>query len=474
MGECIKMSEVVGRREESVAGKSRKAVALTMHDAQRTRQAYLDSIYQPQNARYLYQKLPAGSWKGRRCFIIGGGESLRGFDFGKLKGELVITVNRTFEDCPWSVVNICQDSRVFGYYEDGDLGVEAKAKWTRYKGFKTWLNVQQFPFPEDIYFIDPCHSSDFSFSHAGGMPAYGNSGLNALCLAACLGADPIYLLGFDMHSVGKKTVNYHGGYPDTHPDEVYKDFISDFKDFSPRMQGRGRVINLNPESALTCFEFGKFEDIKPIRRPIVVSFFTKGTGYELEIKRLEESCIKFGLEHDFVGAENRGSWRANIHGRIQILRDFLDKHVGRDILYVDADGAFMHYPELLDNFEADFAAVKMDRARYWPENWNKTANYRYEILGGTMFFANNKRSRALLEAWEELDAPMATSLSQVHLIKAMEMVPGLKYVPLPDNYCQIFDIMASAGEPIIEHYQASRRSILAVKIDSKGKIEVRF
>ena len=35
-------------------------------------------------------------WKGRRCFVVGGGPSLQGFDFNVLKGELVIALNAGF------------------------------------------------------------------------------------------------------------------------------------------------------------------------------------------------------------------------------------------------------------------------------------------------------------------------------------------------------------------------------------------
>ena len=41
---------------------------------------------QPQQS--LQRLLEDGAWAGRRCFIVGGGPSLKGFDFRRLKGEL--------------------------------------------------------------------------------------------------------------------------------------------------------------------------------------------------------------------------------------------------------------------------------------------------------------------------------------------------------------------------------------------------
>lgn len=433
------------------------------------------AMFEKREAKKLWQSMPAGIWKGRRCFIIGGGPSLKGFDFSKLAGELVITVNRGFEAYPASVINICQDARLWGWYENGDLGAEAKLKFQQYKGHMTWLNVQAFPYPEDIHVVDICHVSDFDFkSYVGGIPPHGNSGLNALCLAVCLGAKEIYLLGFDCKGINGRTANFHAGYPDSAEESVYKSFIEEFNEVKHLIGSKSTVINLNPDSGIRCFGFAEFKDIPKIKRPIVVSFYTEDTAYENEIQRLRTSCVKFGLEYDFIGKPDLGTWRKNIHSRIQILRDFLDKHKGRDILYIDADGAILHYPELFENFKEDFGATYLDRKKYMPDIWDKDffgepSRGQWEILGGTMYFKNNARSRAMLAAWERLDAPMDTFISQVHLFDAIKEVPNLKVKQLPDGYCQIFDIMAAAGEPVIEHYQASRKGLLKIKPDEKFK-----
>jgi len=51
-------------------------------------------------SKSLHTIMPTGIWKGRRCFIVGGGTSLKGFDFSQLRGELVIAVNRAMEYVP--------------------------------------------------------------------------------------------------------------------------------------------------------------------------------------------------------------------------------------------------------------------------------------------------------------------------------------------------------------------------------------
>jgi hypothetical protein len=40
----------------------------------------------PCRARPVSEVLPSGCWKGERCVILGGGPSLRGFDFSVLDG----------------------------------------------------------------------------------------------------------------------------------------------------------------------------------------------------------------------------------------------------------------------------------------------------------------------------------------------------------------------------------------------------
>jgi len=70
---------------------------------------------------FLYDFLPDGAWTGRRCFIIGGGPSLKGFNFSRLKGELVIGINRAFEFCDCDII-FAMDAQVHTYIMSGKFG----------------------------------------------------------------------------------------------------------------------------------------------------------------------------------------------------------------------------------------------------------------------------------------------------------------------------------------------------------------
>ena len=91
-----------------------------------------------------------------------------------------------------------------------------------------------------------------------------NSGYAAINLAICLGANPIYLLGFDMEKGknGGKQINWHGKYPVQQSDNVYSTFIKNFQWAAPIIKRRGtQVINLYRNSGLKMFPFDDLENV---------------------------------------------------------------------------------------------------------------------------------------------------------------------------------------------------------------------
>lgn len=470
MGGAIKMSDIILPKKENRRSKSLSISSQNLEEARfNNKSGHILSFQKPEIKR-LHNFIPSGSWKGRRCFILGGGPSLKGFDFSKLKGELVIACNRAFEHFPSAAIMIAQDARLWGWYESGELGEEAKNKFQDYKGFKTWVNVQAFPYPEDIYIVDITHERDFNwekYNYSGGLPWCTNTGLDALCLAVCLEANPIYLLGFDCAGKNGKTANFHEGYPDCNDAKIYKEnFLPNFNDFSPYINQVTKVINLNPKSELKCFEFGKLSDVKSIKRPLITGCYTKNTKYENEIKRLEKSLIKFGLEYYFEGIENTGDWRKNVHEKVKFVRRCLDKF-DRDIIQMDSDCEILQFPEIFDNLKGyDLAIYRMPNEVYYTNNERKVMPQMCNVSVG--YFKNCKKVKEFVDQWIARDATLEDPIDDVSYTLALGKRKALKVYDLPHSYCHIFDRRIEE-EPVINLYQASRRlkaevSLIGTKI----------
>ena len=399
-----------------------------------------------EEGRMLHDILPNKAWKDQRCFIVGGGESLKGFDFSKLKNELVIGVNRAYEaiDC---TINYAMDNNLFHWITTGVLGQESKEKFEKFKGIPVWLDSAGYNYPKGIFVINRVASHNISPSMKEGLNGGHNAGFGALSLAVCLGANPIYLLGFDMKGKNKQQAWWHDGYPDNQNDKIYEGFMVDFKRVASNLKERNiRVINLNPRSKLECFEFGEFSDIKPIRRPIIVSYYTKRTGYEVQVEELKTTLKRFNLENDVVGIPDRGSWHKNTYYKPYFIRRMLNKHRGRSIVYVDADAKIRMNPVLFNNLKCDLAC--------------HFHHPREELLSGTLYFGNTKGSRYLVRKWIEEDKlHPETNMPQKNLRAVFDREKdNIRWKALPVEYCMIYDSrFRYEVNPIIEHFQLSRR-----------------
>ena len=389
--------------------------------------------YIPVEDRLFSNILEDGEWQGQRCFIIGGAPSLKDFDFSKLKGELVIGINRAYEkiDC---TIMFSMDSRYFQWITRGELKGKAREKFINFKGYKIWLNASRYQFPKDVYQLGWVGGHGFSWSLKDGLGGGSNSGFGALNLAVCLGANPIYLLGYDM-----KGKHWHDDYPIKQPVEVYDKFIERFSKVAPEIKQHGiRVINLNPDSALKCFEFGQLEDIKPITRPIVISYYTKNTGYEKEIAGLINGLRRFNLEYDIEAIDNLGGWQKNTHYKARFIKAMLKKH-RRPILFLDSDAIIHRYPFLFNDLDADMACHFKQGS---------------ELLTGTIYFANSKKAMKLIDLWIGINNRRPRIWEQRNIQDVIGEWDG-KIEKLPPAYCKIFDTM-NVEKPVIEHYQASR------------------
>ena len=220
-------------------------------------------------ARCITKILPTGAWKGKTCFLIGGGPSLKDFDFDLIKNELTIGVNKSFTTFS-TTVNYAMDARFFDMvtYAQKVEWRELHQQWLEYKGIKVFLRrSKKFKFDDSIYTVNGLNKKALSFDLSKGIWGGNNSGFGALTLAIGLGAIRIGLLGFDLKVQGKgkklKT-HWHDGYKFLSKKSFQSkldNFRTCFEEFAPTIaQQNVEIVNLNFDSALNCFPKDSLEN----------------------------------------------------------------------------------------------------------------------------------------------------------------------------------------------------------------------
>ncbi len=212
--------------------------------------------------------LPNGSWKDKTCFLLGGGPSLKNFDFGPLENKLTIGINKSFIKFP-TTINYAMDDRFYKMVTGAKKGYahnpkweEIQKQWSAYRGIKLFLyhNVK-CKFDENVYSVKKLANFRISFDLNIGIWGGNNSGFGALMLAIGLGATRIGLLGYDLKIQGKKSnpiTHWHDGYAFDTSKQSFQRKLDKFKtcfdDFAKVIAKQGvKVVNLNLDSALECF-----------------------------------------------------------------------------------------------------------------------------------------------------------------------------------------------------------------------------
>lgn len=451
MSESVSMSDLPIRESQPVTNNT-KAAPVRMSDIQ-------DAGGQEQkkamiaNNRKISDVLRQGQWKGQRCFIIGGGPSVKNFDLKKLEGENTIAINLAFRLFNPTII-YGMDARLWGWIELGDTGPLDKLVFDKCKAIKVWSDTEMVPLPEEIFIAKSIGRPGLSHDIKEGVACGTNSGYGALNIALLLGASEIYLIGYDFNGEG-----WHKDYPaprgvghDFHM-ECYNESSEEYKTFP------SKIINLNRESGLKIFEFGDMptdvgqkvvKSTEPQRTksnddPIFVSYFTtEPAGYKIHADRLRESLTKFNLEFDVQPVKSRGGWDVNTKLKAEFLLTMLLRHPGKDVVWIDADAIVAQLPEKVMRCKADVAVHYRDDEG---------------VLSGLIYLKNNDRARDLLKAWKGLcDLPGNKEVWDQKLLQEAIENLGEKITveKLPPEYCYIIGLVNPDVEPVIEQYQASR------------------
>jgi hypothetical protein len=211
--------------------------------------------------------LTAAILRDRPCYVVGGGPSLRGFDFELLRGELSIGVNRAFEFFTPTVL-LAIDARFYRWVYEGKYGEEALRKLSDYKGMKVGIRIsaQHVPGVVEIKSLGPRGPI---VPIEQGIYHGNNSGYSALALALALGADPVYVLGIDLRYAGPdeaKVSHFHSGHPErTIERELRNKCLPSFVDISTSEEG-ARVRVVNPEPGPVFSLLGDYFPVVPFPR----------------------------------------------------------------------------------------------------------------------------------------------------------------------------------------------------------------
>lgn len=181
-------------------------------------------------------------------FIIGGGPSIKGFDFNRLRDKNIIAVNNAGLDLvPWAQVLFWADKRWLDWNHS-----RLHEHYGKYKVSRKIPHIK----------VDhPIHTMEFwpkRFSETPQAVGGWCGGSSAINLAYLMGARVIILMGFDM-----RPGNYHNDHLKPHiPGQHRYKFIPTLENMAPKLLKHGvTVLNANPRSALRCFPFADIEEL---------------------------------------------------------------------------------------------------------------------------------------------------------------------------------------------------------------------
>jgi len=209
-----------------------------------------------------YGKIGKPFWDDRPVAIVGGGPSMLGFDFEKLRGAHVLAVKGTIFDIPWADAGFGLDMPRYNEWRDKLAGVQTRVYWAVPED---QLEKTGPPPSKNITFLrrlDGENLSDDPSEVYGG----GTSGFGAMQICIHKRAKVIGLFGFDydgaydalhgfrhneQHYTKRRAQNFANWEAWARHFEVYVPYLS---------AHNIHIFNACPSSAITCFQKVTLED----------------------------------------------------------------------------------------------------------------------------------------------------------------------------------------------------------------------
>lgn len=185
-------------------------------------------------------------WPGATAAVLASGPSMSqaAADRVRAAGLPAIVINTTFRLAPWA---------------DILYGADA-AWWQHTPGAREFAGIKVACEPvAGVFTIGRGDRIVGYTDDASCVHTYGNSGAQAIQIAAKAGARRILLLGMDMHGS-----HWHGQHQaplrNTHNDD-YQNWCSRMQTLAAALESRGiEVVNCSPDSRLTCWSRATLED----------------------------------------------------------------------------------------------------------------------------------------------------------------------------------------------------------------------
>jgi hypothetical protein len=161
---------------------------------------------------------PEPMWAGEEAYCIGGGPSLRTFDWELLRGKHTVGCNVAFR-----LGHICEVC-LFG---DTDFFAHFKDDLMKFQGMIV-SNLPALRDRDDASFVRQMRRRPRGIGTGDTLAWNGNTGAAAINLAVLFGATKVYLLGYDM-MLSEGRPNWHDEVICRPNPEVYNRFIGGFQ-----------------------------------------------------------------------------------------------------------------------------------------------------------------------------------------------------------------------------------------------------
>lgn len=184
------------------------------------------------------------------CYIIGGGPSLKNFDWSRLDGKFVVGINRAYEVLPEAQIIYLTDKEFWDVHKEGLLAHKGQL-------MRGMLDPTAEKLPPEVikWHLTGHHGLEM-------LPGKLKHGINSTYAALNMMTvhmkfKRVYLLGVDMKwgNLGKKdTSHWHNGHKRVDAESIFKSMKRSYDTIAGPLKELGyEVYNANPDSGLNAF-----------------------------------------------------------------------------------------------------------------------------------------------------------------------------------------------------------------------------